>query len=90
MAETVIEKYRRVLTEAKAVAPKPVTPIEGLDLDIADVDGLKIMNMDAELPWQDVRKKWKGGEKVHPSVVLTDAKMDALCTFWLRAKELAK
>lgn len=91
MAETLLEQYRRLITEAKAVEPKPATPIEGVSIDPGEDNTVTITTNGEgqEMNWHEIKLDSKK-ETVYPTVTLTDAQMDALCTFWAKAKETVK
>jgi len=91
MAETQLEKYRRLIAEAKAIEPKPATPIEGLTLDPGEKGGVKITTnaKDQEIDVMALRHEAKKG-LVFPAVTLTDEQMDAVVAFWQEAKKEAK
>jgi len=91
MAETKLEQYRRLIGEAKAVEPKPVTPIEGVSVDPGEDDTVTITTdgEGQELNIRALRIEAKKG-LVFPVITLTDAQMDALCTFWAKAKAEVK
>lgn len=91
MAETFIEKYRRLIAEAKAIEPKPAEPIEGLSLDPGEKGGMTITTNGEgkELSWHEIKLDSKK-ETVYPTVTLTDVQMDALCVYWSEAKKEAK
>jgi len=91
MAETLLEQYRRLITEAKAVEPKPATPIEGVSIDPGEDNTVTITtNAEGqEMNWHEIKLDSKKG-LVYPTVTLTDAQMDALCVYWAKAKETVK
>ena len=91
MAETNIEKYRRLIEEAKAIEPKPSTPIEGMTIDPGEKGGVTITTNGEgqEIDVMALRHEAKKG-LVFPTITLTDEQMDGLCTYWAKAKEEAK
>lgn len=91
MAETKLERYRRLITEAKAIEPKPAIPIKDVLVDPGEEGGVTITRNGEgdELDIRELRIEAKKG-LVYPAVTLTDAQMDAVCAFWAKAKELAK
>jgi len=91
MAETRLEKYRRLVAEVKALEPKPATPIEGLEIDPGEEGGVKITTNGEgqEIQWRELKLEAAKG-LVYPSIVVTDEQMNALCLFWAKAREEAR